>query len=181
MLKMGLDTMDLTRSYIPKFPLKICHDICIWFLFWSVCFSSAVTVHRFYRHSTKNSHPNALQSSTSTCIPEHIRIDNVRPIPNDNWIVLSKQKANAKMLTHEEIKPLILEATRKIDKEIVDIQEVLSGLRMKIHQIALDEHMAFRHNFNKMQEEIYQASRVVIAIIQSRIEAEYDVTVQHTR
>jgi hypothetical protein len=114
-------------------------------------------------------------------IPEHIHINNARPNGNDNWSVFSKQKANAKMLTHEKIKPLILEATRKIDKEIVDIQEILSWLRMKIHQIALDEHMAFRHDFNKMQEGIYQASRVALGTIQSRIEAEYNVTVQHIR
>jgi hypothetical protein len=112
-------------------------------------------------------------------ISEHIHINNARPNRNDNWSVFSKKKANAKMLTHEKIKPLILEATRKIDKEIVDIQEVLSWLRMKIHQIALDEHMAFRHDFNKMQEGIYQASRVALGTIQSRIEAEYNVTVQH--
>jgi hypothetical protein len=66
------------------------------------------------------------QHLSETGTPEHIRIDNARPTPNDNWSVFSKQKANAKMLTHEKIKPLILEAARKIDKEIVDIQEVLS-------------------------------------------------------
>jgi hypothetical protein len=85
------------------------------------------------------------------------------------------------MLTHEKIKPLILEATRKVDKEIVDIQEVHPWPRMKIHQISLDEHMTFRHDFNKTQEEIYQALRVALGIIQIRIEAEYDVTVQHIR
>jgi hypothetical protein len=52
---------------------------------------------------------------------------------------------------------------------------------MKIHQMALDEHMAVRHDFNKTQEEIYQESRVALGIIQSRIEAEYDVPVQHIR
>jgi hypothetical protein len=114
-------------------------------------------------------------------ISEHIHVDNARLTPNNNWSIFSKQKANAKMLTHEKIKSLIPEAARKIDKKIVDIQEVLSWLRMKIHQIALDEHMAFRHDFNKMQEEIYQASRVALGIIQSRIKAEYDVTVQHIR
>jgi hypothetical protein len=114
-------------------------------------------------------------------IHEHIHVDNARPTPNDNWSIFSKQKVNAKMLTHEKIKPLILEATKKIDKEIIDTQEVLSWPRMKIHQIALDEHMAFRHDFNKTQEEIHQSSRVALGIIQSRIEAEYDVTVQHIR
>jgi hypothetical protein len=35
-------------------------------------------------------------------IPEHIRIDNARATPNDNWSVFNKQKSNAKMLTHEK-------------------------------------------------------------------------------
>jgi hypothetical protein len=39
-------------------------------------------------------------------IPEDICVDNARPTPNNNWSVFSKQKVNAKMLTHEKIKPL---------------------------------------------------------------------------
>ncbi|KAI5795934.1 hypothetical protein FPQ18DRAFT_387099 [Pyronema domesticum] len=78
-------------------------------------------------------------------ILEHICMDNARPTPN-NWSVFSKLKANAKMLTHDKIKPLILEAARKIEKEIVDIQQVHPWPRTKIHQISLDEHIHERHS-----------------------------------
>lgn len=94
---------------------------------------------------------------------------------------MSKAKANLKILTHEEIKPQILEAARKVDREIVDIQEVKPLLRMKIHQISLEEHMAFRHDINRSQEEIYQASGTALGQIGKIIEAESGVTVHNVR
>jgi hypothetical protein len=37
------------------------------------------------------------------------------------------------MLIHGNIKPLILEAARNVDKDIIDIQEINPWPRIKIH------------------------------------------------
>lgn len=74
-----------------------------------------------------------------------------------------------------------MEATRKVDKDIIDIQEIKPRPRIKIHQISLDEHMPFRHDFNMTQQEIYIASKDTLDILKGIIEAEYRITLQHAR
>jgi hypothetical protein len=112
-------------------------------------------------------------------IPEHIRIDLARVTTNGNRSVFSKYKADAKMLIHENIKPLILEAARNVDKDIIDIQEITPWPRIKIHQISLEEHMPFRHDFNMTQPD--KASKDVLDTLKNIIEAEYGITLQHAR
>jgi hypothetical protein len=57
-------------------------------------------------------------------IPEHIRIDDARVTQNGNWRVFSKHRDYAQMLMIPEIKAIILQATREIDRYTIDIQQV---------------------------------------------------------
>jgi hypothetical protein len=117
---------------------------------------------------------------TDNNILEYICIDLVRVTSNRNWSIFCKYKANAKMLTHEKIKPPYIGSSKRC-QDIIDIQEIDPWPRIKIYQISLDGYIPFRHSFNMAPWEIYKATKATLDVLQNIIEAEHGITLQHTR
>jgi hypothetical protein len=119
---------------------------------------------------------------TTKGVPEHIRIDTTKPTAHGNWSLYSKPKANANMLTHPEIKKIILEAARKIDPAIINVRAITQWPKTKIHQIPISPELEteLKSNHGDMQR-IYQASGTTMDDIKLRIESEYAVTINSVR
>jgi hypothetical protein len=118
---------------------------------------------------------------TDNNVLEYIYVNLARVTLNRKCNIFYKYKANTKMLTYEKIKPLILEAARSINKDIIDIQEINPWPRMKSHQILLDKYIPYRYTVYITQLEKYKASTDTLDILKNIIEAEYGITLPDAR
>jgi flagellar hook protein FlgE len=112
-------------------------------------------------------------------VPGHIHIDSAKPTANGNGSIYSKAKATSKILLHHEI---IINGACRVDREVIEIMEIMPWPRVKIHQISLDNFMPFLHVTPEMEmAEIIEASDIALNDLRERIKAEYEVTVAHMR
>jgi hypothetical protein len=65
-------------------------------------------------------------------------VDTAKATIHGNWSLYSKPKANANMLTHPDIKKIILETAREVDPAIIDIRTITQWPKVKIHQIPIE-------------------------------------------
>jgi hypothetical protein len=91
-------------------------------------------------------------------LAEHIRIDTAKPTIHGNWSVYSKPKANATMLTHPEIKKIILKSARKTDPAIINIRAITQWPKIKIHQIPINPRFAVELQNSGDTDRVYAAS-----------------------